>query len=93
MNEDQLLDAIEKYGLDGVIERSTYKGEHCRMYFTIRERGYSEHIIEHLYHLQMKLYSEKPLRLLMQKTFMGGFELSNEPTQIPFIDFKKILKK
>ena len=71
-------DAISKYGLDGIIKKCTFKGEHCKMYFTIRERGHSEHIIEHLYNLQMELYSEKSLRLLMQKTFMGGFELSTD---------------
>jgi len=71
-----LESAIEKYGYHGMVERCTFKNEHCKMYFRIRERGYSEHVIEHIYNLQMKLYSEKSLRLLMQKNFMGGFELS-----------------
>lgn len=74
----ELAEAVEQYGFDGIIDKCTFKGEHCHMYFRIRERGFSEHIVEHLYNLQMKLYSEKSIRLLMQKTFMGGFELSTD---------------
>ena len=77
----ELETALEKYGYDGIIERSTFKGEHCKYYFTIRERGFSEHVLAHLYEIQMKLYSEKSLRLLMQKTFMGGFVLSTDEKQ------------
>lgn len=75
MIPEKLTAIIEKYGWNEVIERCTFKNEHCHMYFRIRERGFSEHIVEHLYNLQMELYSDKSLRLLMQKTFMGGFEL------------------
>ncbi len=75
---EDLEHAVEKYGWEGLIDRCTFKGEHCKMYFRIRERGYSEHVVEHLYNLQMELYSEKSLRLLMQKTFMGGFELERD---------------
>lgn len=74
-----LLDSIKKYGtIEKVIEACTFKGEHCTRYLKLRERGFSENLVHYLYHLQMELYSEKSLRLLMQKTLLGGFELSND---------------
>lgn len=78
MNEQALVSALDKYGLDGVVQRCTYQGEHCRFWFTIRERGYSEHIVAHMHALLIKNYPEKGVRLLFMKTLMGGFELSSD---------------
>ena len=78
MELETLEKFIEKYGLDGVIKRSTYKGDSCRFYFSIRERGYSEHLLAELYNRMMELYSDRKLRRLFMKMFMGGFELSTE---------------
>jgi len=77
-----LTSLIEKYGWPSVIERCTFKDEHCIFYLKLRARGFSEHLIHYFYHLQMELYSEKSLRLLMQQTLMGGFELSGDKPEI-----------
>ena len=82
MGEQELIVALDKYGLEGVIERCTYDGEHCKFWYKIRERGFSEHIVAHMHDLLIKNYPEKNVRLLFMKVIMGGFELSSDNYEI-----------
>ena len=75
MNEQTLVSALDKYGLSGVIQRCEYQDEYCKFWYTIRERGYSEHIVAHMHALLIKNYPEPGVRLLFMKVFMGGFVL------------------